>query len=126
MLCEKQPDIIAIIAFGSFGTSYERSDSDLDLAILTEKIASINEGVLLWNLAQEIASQVKRDVDLVNLRLVSTVFCFQILTTGVVIYCSNELALAHFDNLAMVTYQRLNEERKEILEDYEKGIFYGG
>jgi uncharacterized protein len=119
------PDLIAVIAFGSFGTPYEREDSDLDLAILAEETHPL-DAVKIWNLAQEIAIKIGRDVEVINLRKASTVFCFQVLSSGTPVYCSNDLKLAHYDNLIMSMYLRFQEERKDILSDFEKGIFYGG
>jgi predicted nucleotidyltransferase len=63
-------DIIAIYFFGSFGTKYERNDSDVDISILS-KIPI--DSVKLWYFAQEIAAEIKRDVDLIDLGEASTV-----------------------------------------------------
>ncbi len=125
ILREKLTNLIAVIAFGSFGTEHERKESDLDLAVLTEELAESSDALNLWNIAQEIASAIGRDVDIVNLREASTVFSFQVLTTGTPIYCSNELKLAYFDNLRISMYLRFQEERKELLDDFMKGFFYG-
>lgn len=125
ILKENVQDLVAVVVFGSFGTDYERKDSDLDMAFLTEKPNDYSDTVKTWNLAQEIAKTINRDVDLVNLRQISTVFSFQILTTGTLVYCSNELMFANFDNLVTSVYLRFQEERKDILDDYTKGIFYG-
>lgn len=121
ILKEQLPDLIAIILFGSYGTPYERHESDLDLAILTN---DSNDPVKLWNIAQEIAMKINKDVEIIDLQKASTVFCFDILTTGNLIYCSDELKFAKFDNLIMSMYLRFQEERKDILEDIEKGDFY--
>lgn len=124
ILQQKLPGLVAVIAFGSFGTEYERRESDLDLAVLTEAPRDSIDVVKLWNIAQDIASTIGRDVEVINLRQASTVFCYQVLTTGTPIYCSNDLMLANFDNLSISMYLRLQEERKDILEDYKKGIFH--
>jgi len=121
ILDEELPELIAVFVFGSFGTEYERIESDLDLAVLTTHSIDI---VRLWNLAQEIAKMVGRNVDLIDLRQASTVFAFQVLSTGTAIYCSNDIVLANFDIVIMSMYQHLQEERKDILGDIEKGIFY--
>lgn len=39
MINEQFPNIWAVYLFGSFGTEYERADSDLDLAILLKETA---------------------------------------------------------------------------------------
>lgn len=124
ILRERLPELVAVIQFGSFGTAYERDESDLDLAVLSN--GPQFDPVKLWNLSQEIAGKINKNVDVIDLRQASSVFCMEVLTSGTTIYCSNDLILANFDNLAISMYLRFQEERKEILEDYEKGIFYAG
>lgn len=120
LLQKEVPDLVAVFVFGSFGTEYERNDSDLDLAILTRSLHSVDT-VKLWYLAQEIARNVKQDVEIADLREASTVFAFEILSSGNCIFCSDEPFLANFDTLAISMYLRFQEERKEILQDYESG-----
>ena len=112
---KKHPDVIALYVFGSFGTSYEKRDSDIDLAFF-RNIESDN--VETWHLAQEIASAVDKDIDLIDLQKASTVFRYQIFTTGTLIYCQNDILHARFENLVISMYLRFQEERKEILKLY--------
>ena len=70
---QNQPDLESIYAFGSTGTRYENSQSDLDLAILA---SSISDPVQRWQLAEKIAQAVGRDVDLIDLNDASTVLRF--------------------------------------------------
>ena len=125
ILRNKLPGLIAVVAFGSFGTEYERHDSDLDLAILLKEPDNSVDPVKLWNLSQEIAKAIGRDVDIINLRQASTVFSYQVLTSGNTVYCSNEMILANFENLIMSMYLRFQEERKDILKDFGKGFSHG-
>ena len=82
------PDLKGIYLYGSFGTSYERPESDVDLAVLLAEPANTVE---LWDLAQELAIMLNRDVDLIDLIAVtSTIFRHQIVTTGQRIFCQNE------------------------------------
>jgi len=120
------PGLVAVIQFGSFGSIYEKNESDLDLAILTRDTHVPIDPVKLWNIAQEIAGKINRDVDLIDLSQASTVFRYQILKNGQTIYCRDKLILTHFDSLSVSMYLRFQEERKEILEDYEKGLFHAG
>jgi len=59
----------------------------------------------------------RKDVDLVNMRLVSTVFQIQIMKADRRIYCSDRYAGDEFEVYVMSAYQRLNRERREIIED---------
>ena len=102
------PDILAIYVFGSFGTRYERNDSDLDVAILPIKM---QDPVALWNLAQEIAIEIHKDFDLIDLLKASTIFRHQIISTGTRIYCSDEVGCAFTENYYLSMYLRFKEDR---------------
>lgn len=108
----KWPDVLAIYVFGSFGSQYETRTSDLDIAIIPIESP---DNITTWNLAQEIAIAINRDVDLVDLKKASTVFCYEILTTGKRIYCSDLEKTDSFENLSWSMYLRFNEERKDII-----------
>jgi len=70
------------------------------------------------DIALALAKQARRDVDLVNLRLVSTVFQNEIIHAGVLLYCSDEPARQEFEMLALSAYIKLSEERADILRAF--------
>lgn len=108
------PQVKGIYVFGSFASKTETQDSDLDIALLLDKPA---DSVTLWNVAQNIAYRIHREVDLVDLLAASTVFRFQIVTTAKLIDCQDFKSCDLFEDLSYSMYLRFNEERKEILED---------
>lgn len=117
------PDIVAIYRFGSWDTPQARSDSDIDLAILSEQPLSNMER---WELSQKLAQIASRDVDLVDLRSASTVMRLQIVAHGERIYCTDKAAASCFETAVFSGYARLNEERREILADIRnRGSVYG-
>lgn len=116
---QKIPGLLAVVLFGTFGTEHETTSSDLDLAILSNNKL---DQICVWNLAQDIAIELNQDVDLIDLHLASTVFRFQILSSGTVIYCSDEKIFGEFDTTAFSMYFDFQEIRKGILEDYKKAI----
>ena len=73
---------------------------------------------MLTDLYFELGVFLKKDVDLINLRMVSTVFQNIIINTGKVIFCADEYLKGMFEMLVWSFYQKLNEERAEILEDF--------
>lgn len=117
IIIERIPNLIGIYLYGSLGTPYENKESDIDLAVLTATSISFQS---LWQLSQEIAIKINKDVDLISLREASTVLCFQILTKGQRIYCSDQNKCDEFEMLAYSNYLRLNEERKEIIDAIKK------
>jgi predicted nucleotidyltransferase len=88
------PDLIAIYRFGSQAKGTARPDSDIDLAVLARDPIP---GLRRFELAQELATQLHRDVDLVDLRTTSTVMRMQIISTGECLDAPNELARREFE-----------------------------
>ena len=118
------PEIGAIYRFGSAGTPFERSDSDIDLAILSPKPIT---NLARWELAQDLARQLRRDVDLVDLRSASTVLRHQVFHQGQRIYCADPFLSEEFESRALSDYVRLNEARRGILEDvHNRERIHGG
>ena len=79
----------AIIIFGSYSRNAEIADSNLDIAIKTDKKLTSIEIV---NLQNELSEFLKIDkVDLVDLSAeMSDKFKYEILMNGILIYCTNE------------------------------------
>ena len=116
------PDVRAIYLFGSWGKPFQREESDIDVAILP---AGPVDNVRRWELAQEVARSVKRDVDLVNLLGASTVLRCQVLTHGERIYCRDRVEAESFESRILSDYVRLNEARHGILNSIrEMGSVY--
>ncbi|MBK2124762.1 type VII toxin-antitoxin system MntA family adenylyltransferase antitoxin [Fangia hongkongensis] len=114
-LQERMP-LKLLILFGSYakGENTVDSDIDIDLAFITEpKISNVER----WEIAQELAIMLDRDIDLVNLERASEVFRFQIVSQGEVLFSEGSYD-AYLDR-AYTMYFQLNEDRKEILEHYE-------
>ena len=115
------PEIEALYIFGSFATDDIWPNSDVDIAILLPEETAEKAGSLMMSpLRFELESLYKREVDLINLRLVSTVFQKEIIAADKRIYCADEYAADEFEMLTISYYQKLNEERKEILEEFFK------
>lgn len=117
------PGLMAVYRFGSWGTVHERSDSDIDLALLaTQRM----EDAQRWELAQQLAALAGRDVDLVDLRTASTVMRAQVLANGARLFCADEPRCAGFEDFVFSDFARLNEERAGILADIRaRGSVYG-
>jgi len=119
------PDVQVIYRFGSAGTEHERSDSDLDIALLLPPDSARHAGALaLGELHLALEDALHRDVDLINLRLAPAVLRAQIVVTGTRIFCTDTLLADEFELLALALYQKLNQERAEIIaEGLHSGSF---
>ncbi|MBF0308970.1 MAG: nucleotidyltransferase domain-containing protein [Magnetococcales bacterium] len=110
------PRVQAIYRFGSCGTADERPDSDCDLALLLPP--GDKTRLAVHPLAEQLAALLGREVDLVNLRQVDTVFQKEILAAERRIDAGDVQAADSFEMLVLSYYQRLNRERREILADF--------
>jgi predicted nucleotidyltransferase len=120
------PDTQAIYLFGSWGTEYERPESDVDIAVLLPPKQAKETGSLLFSeLHQALQIAVNKDVDLINLRLAPTVLQKEIIMSGERLFQSTGTAADEFEMLVLSFYQKLNEERADILaEGLRSGKFY--
>lgn len=112
-----------IFVFGSAVSDGFREESDLDIAILKQEEVDSYE---LYLIAQKLASLLSRDIDLVDLSQISTVFKAQIVTKGEVIFAQSKELEDNFKLKVLKEYALLNEERAPIVERIEKeGQIYG-
>lgn len=115
---------MVVYLFGSRAAGAVHESSDFDIAVLAGEPIPVD---LRWEIQQELAVILRSDVDLVDLRLASTVMRFQVVTTGVVVFESNATQRAEFEMTTLSMYTRFNEERREILEQVQReGRVYGG
>lgn len=100
-----------IYVFGSWGTPLARRDSDMDIAFLA---SDPQDPVAVFDAANDLASALGVEVDLVDILRASTVMRKEILRTGEVIHAAHERAWREFEMLTLSDYARLNEERREF------------
>lgn len=120
------PDVQAIYLFGSYGTAEEWPDSDIDLALLLPPQQASSERPLAMSQCwSALAASLGREVDVVNARRVSTVFQKEIIASGRLLYCADQYAVDEFEMLVLSYYQKLNDERREIVNSFiESGRAY--
>jgi len=120
------PDTQAIYLFGSWGTEDEWPSSDVDMAVLLPPLRAKAVDFWGWNdLAMRLGSIAHKSVDLLNVRRVSTVFQKEVVMADRRIFCADEYAADEFEMLTLSFYQKLNQERAEVLaEGLRSGRFY--
>lgn len=106
-----------IYLYGSFAREEGREDSDIDLAIYIEEQLSFYD---LFIIANKLSSKVKRDVQIVDLRDIDTVFAAQIVGTREELYCEDEYLKDNYNMRVFKDYAKLNEERQPVLEAIER------
>ena len=124
-LAEQLPKLQGVYLFGSRADGTARAGSDYDIAFLVEWGHSPSRREL-WEWSLSLAKQLRVDhVDLIDLQKANTVFRFEIVSTGERIFTKDEDYCATFEMTVYSMYQRLNFERREILEAIKKrGYIY--
>jgi len=113
------PDTQGIYLYGSYVTGDAQPDSDLDLAVLLPHAQARASGLLYFSpLFQRLCDLTGRQVDLINLRQTSTVLGNQIVSFGRRIFVGDLYACDEFEALNLSLYQKLNDERAQILADF--------
>jgi predicted nucleotidyltransferase len=112
------PETQALYLFGSTATGGMTRNSDIDIAVLLPVLqAGTADKKLSLEVKPFLDEIAGRPVDLINLRMVSVVFKKEIIFTGERFFTADITAAEEFEMLTMSYYQKLNDERREILEE---------
>jgi predicted nucleotidyltransferase len=121
-LKENIPQLLAVYAFGSQISGEATAESDLDLAVL---VAGYCDPIVLFDVANNIASIVACDVDLVDLRAASTVMQYQIISTGERWWAADTQA-SLYEAFILSEKTELDTARADLLSDIQqRGTVYG-
>ena len=101
----------AIILFGSFARNEQREDSDIDLAVKTDKDITPNE---LFEIKNELEDILKKDVDLIDLKNTQDGIRYEILINGIILYVKDEVKFELYKLDMYREYLELNENRKQL------------
>lgn len=116
VLLAHYPTAQGIYLFGSHAAGTAWPGSDVDVALLLPEGEAERAGQLALGPAHvALEEALRRDVDLLNARLVSTVMQKELIY-GDLLFCGDRYAVDVFEMETLSDYQRLNEERREIIE----------
>jgi len=87
-------NIIALYIFGSYGTEEQDERSDIDFAVLYDRNVSLEEELELEVKISDIFQ--RDDIDVINLNKAPINLQHNVIYTGDLIYCSDEVKLADF------------------------------
>jgi predicted nucleotidyltransferase len=113
--CGPETRVLAVYRFGSTVSGVVHPASDLDLAVLARREL---DAVGLFDAAQDVASHVGCDVDLVDLRRADGTLRAQVIGTGVRILVENEASSDRFAAEALADYAWFNEIRGAAVERF--------
>ncbi|MFO8032280.1 MAG: nucleotidyltransferase domain-containing protein [Desulfohalobiaceae bacterium] len=118
ILLQRFPGLQAIYLFGSQAGPGKHPESDVDLALLLSPEQAKQVGQRhLFRVRTELERALSRDVDLLNLRMSNTVLQKEVVSTSQRIYCPDEYAAELFEMLAFSAYQKLSQEREDIVQE---------
>lgn len=121
IILKHYPEAQAVYLFGTWGTVDEWPDSDVDIAVLFPPAqARLYPNLMLTPCHDALAGSLGKPVDLLNIREVPTVFQKEIIQYGCRLYLGDENACAEFEMLTLSFYQKLNEERQAILDEFNQ------
>jgi predicted nucleotidyltransferase len=119
---ETFPEALGVWIYGSFADGYARRDSDVDVAILPDRPLDAWERL---ERADEVTARLDRKVDLVDLRSVPPLLQFEVFSTGVRVAARDPRSCDFFETRSISAYQRLNVERREVLQAIrDRGTVY--
>ncbi len=123
LLQKELSDLEGVYLFGSRNTGESKVDSDWDFGYLSR------EGLLderSWGIKTNVESLFDIQIDLVDLYKATTVLQIQVLKTGTLVWIGEHNKIKQFEYLTLSYYQKLNEERADILKDIKlRGNIYG-
>lgn len=115
--------IVAVYVHGSWGTQDERSNSDLDMAVLAARPLTL-EDRLNFMRRIELTIGAAHEIDMADMSHANSVFAALVISSGDRIY-SKGIEADRFEMKVLATYARLNEERQGILDDIiKRGTVY--
>lgn len=92
------PPIIAAYLFGSRATGHIWAENDVDVALLLSQSNTANRSEITNRFAKDLYQQLEGiEIDIVSLDRISTDFAYEILHTGRLAFCANQLERTQFE-----------------------------
>jgi len=122
-LREQLEHLEGVYLFGSRQRGDSGEGSDWDFAFLSREEYTEE---IIWNIKSAIEAKYDVNIDLIDLYKSNTILQIEVIKSGEPVYVGDIHKIREFEFLALSYYQKLNEERAEILEDIKKrGNIYG-
>ena len=106
---ENLQDLEAIYLFGSFASGNANSKSDVDIAILCSKKLNLEQ---IMKTSSDLSLLLNRNVDLIELRYVDTIFQEEIVKTAKRIATFNRMACESYEDYIFCSAMDFREFRK--------------
>lgn len=114
------PLILAAYLFGSYGTEYQTPLSDVDFGILTIKPTLVKEELKIMSDLSELLSE--DDVNIVFMNQADLLIQYQVLATGRLLHCKDQIFLTDFIELVTKRYCDFRIDFESFTRDYDLGL----
>ena len=110
---------LVIILYGSYARNSQNSESDIDIAIITEK----TDSKTMFYEKQKIEIEISKDIDLVNIANdnISDILKYEVLMNGIVLYCKDSYKYNMIKLDILRECLDYNERIQDIMERVKKG-----
>jgi predicted nucleotidyltransferase len=105
-----------IYIFGSYANNTFNKESDIDIAVVFKEKKTALE---VFKLQEKLSFLLKKDVDLVDLENINTVFAYEIVNHSIKLKVSKKAQ--DLENRIWWNYLTLQDDRKEILKEFING-----
>ena len=116
----QQENFLLVFLFGSFARGFGTDESDVDVAIMFEKVPDFYE---LCDLEDQLSRRAGKEVDIVTLNTASPIIRMQVLRYGLLVKRDKKTYNDFFVS-TLNEYNDLKYLRKEIEENLLKGRIY--
>jgi len=118
-----QSEVNIIYLFGSYAKGQEQESSDIDLAIQTQEPMSKME---IYQLRQELAARLNRDVDLIDMEKASAVLKNEVVQGGKRLYCAPHFERKPYELRIISEYLDFQEGTRDLREAIQKRGYVHG
>lgn len=118
---KKQTDLLLAYQFGSSLSGDLHEESDIDFAILFDKKPSYQR---VLELTEKLTDILNKEVDLSILNEASPIFCMQVISKGINIYCRDTKARSYFVIRTVNEYDDLSYFRRFQQKNILKGRIF--
>lgn len=122
---ETRPEIVAVYLFGSRARSRAKETSDVDLAILFDPDAKVDETGCKQEILLSLSRLLRKDIDLVVLNHAGETVSAQVFKHGRCLYVSNSSTLSAFKTVQFSKIADFEYLRKVMEKGFTRKIMEG-
>ncbi len=120
----EKTDVRLIYLFGSYAKGNHTSDSDVDIAVLSEKKLNSDE---IFNFKMELVDALGKKVDLIDLSNCNIIIAYQVVNKGKNILEKNKSERLNYEYRIAAKYLQYIDDVKVVKQKIkERGYVYGG